>query len=121
MSRDYHGAFVRWQGRAIDQLSFVNNLFIGLSSGLLALQMRYTPTATSTATAPPTVTIVGLLSLLSGACFFLSLGVGCWLALNRLDSFRKTAALARQRDLRHRDPNEEVPDALPSKLMPKEQ
>jgi hypothetical protein len=32
-------SFVRWQGRTIEQLGFVNNLLIGLAAGILAFQM----------------------------------------------------------------------------------
>src|SRR5262245_30885543 len=33
-------AFVRWQARAIDQMSFVTNLLIGLATGLVALEAQ---------------------------------------------------------------------------------
>jgi hypothetical protein len=36
--KEFRERFARWQGRKIDQLGFVNNLFIVLATGVLAFQ-----------------------------------------------------------------------------------
>src|SRR5882762_2389859 len=36
--KDARAAFVRWQGNAMKQLGYLNNLLIALSAGLLAFQ-----------------------------------------------------------------------------------
>jgi hypothetical protein len=40
MSNDEKQSFIRWQGRTIEQLGFVNNLLIFLATGMLAFQVQ---------------------------------------------------------------------------------
>ena len=40
MSNDEQQSFIRWQSMRIEQLSFVNNLLIGLATGMLAFQTQ---------------------------------------------------------------------------------
>ena len=93
MSDDKRQSFVRWQGRSITQLGFVNNLLIGLSAGTLAF---LTQIAFKDQTA--LICFDTCLMGLSTVSVFLSLAVGCVLAWNRLGSFRDTAQIARQRE-----------------------
>ena len=90
-------SFVRWQGRSITQLGFVNNLLIGLSAGTLAF---LTQLAFKDQTA--LVCCDAWLMTVSAVSAFLSLVVGCVLAWNRLCSFRDTAQIARQRETKER-------------------
>ena len=90
---DKRQSFVRWQGRSITQLGFVNNLLIGLSAGTLAF---LTQMAFKDQTA--LVCCDAWLMAISAVSAFLSLAIGCVLAWNRLCSFRDTAQIARQRE-----------------------
>lgn len=86
-------SFVRWQGRTIAQFGFVTNLLLGLATAEMAflfgvgLDRREGLTTTSYAA------ILASLVLLAA-----SVVLGCWLALNRLSSFRTTAQVARRRE-----------------------
>lgn len=93
LSNGENESFVRWQGRAIKQLSFVNNLMIGLATGLLAFQtnliFNYRATLLSSDK---------WLLLMSILMVLFSLFFGCCAALNRLSSFQKTSQIARKRE-----------------------
>jgi len=85
-------AFARWQGRAVDQMSFVTNLLVGLATGLLALQVQ--------AVLDNKIQLAAedrLLGLSSVVFLSLSLLVGLVLAWNRLQDFRKTARVVREK------------------------
>ncbi|MFZ3058446.1 MAG: hypothetical protein WA102_01795 [Candidatus Methanoperedens sp.] len=86
-------SFIRWQGRTIKQLSFVNNLMIGLATGLLAFQtnliFNYRATLLSS---DKWLLLISILMVL------FSLFFGCCAALNRLSSFQKTSHVARKRE-----------------------
>ncbi len=85
-------AFIRWQGRTIDQMSSVSNLLIALATGLLAFEAQQT-----LGPRPPTPGYERTLGLLSIASVALSLIVGLSLAWNRLSDFRLTARIVRER------------------------
>jgi len=85
-------AFIRWQGRTIDQMSSVSNLLIALATGLLAFEAQQT--LGPRPAAPGCERTLGLLSIASVA---LSLIVGLSLAWNRLREFRLTARIVRER------------------------
>lgn len=93
MSNEKKESFVRWQGRTIKQLSYVNNLMIGIATGLLAFQtnlvFNYRVTLLSS---DKWLLLISILMVL------FSLFFGCCAALNRLSSFQKTSQIARKRE-----------------------
>jgi hypothetical protein len=92
MSNDEKQSFIRWQGRTIEQLGFVNNLLIFLATGMSAFQVQLAIKEVSF-TIFDKRTIV-----LSTLLIFTSLMFGCYLALNRLHSFQLTSQVARKRE-----------------------
>jgi hypothetical protein len=91
-------SFVRWQGRSIRQMGFVNNLLTGLATGLLAFQTQIAfDDKVILSTSERRVAIFSLVLI------FASLVVGCYLAWNRLRSFRATAQAARKRETGNRE------------------
>lgn len=91
-------SFVRWQERSIEQLGFVNNLIMGLSTGLFAFQLKII----FDASLPATDNNRWIFEL-SIVFIFLSLLVGIFVAWNRLRSFRATAQIARSRETNQRE------------------
>lgn len=103
MSNEGNESFVRWQGRTIEQLGFVNNLLVGLATGMLAFQTKVA--------FDDKVSFTGVerwLAILSIILVFLSLAFGCYVAWNRLRSFRATMQTARQRETNQRQGIEEL-------------
>jgi len=98
MSNNRRKSFVRWQGRAIEQLGFVNNLLIGLATGVLAFQtqLAFDDNVSFALTEK-------ILLVLSIASVFFSLALGCYIAWNRLCSFRITTRIARKRETNQRE------------------
>ncbi len=82
------GSFVRWQGRAIEQLGAVNNAFTALGLAILGLMGSWV-TSGQTTSGWATLTLG-----LAGA----SVVFGAILAWNRLTAFRLTASVARKRE-----------------------
>lgn len=79
-------SFIRWQSKTMAQFSFVNNLLIGLSSGMLMFELRL-------------FLEYGSCSLiLSILLYVVSILIGCFIAYNRLCSFRLTERIARIRE-----------------------
>ena len=103
MSNDEQQSFIRWQSIRIEQLSFVNNLLIGLATGMLAFQTQLAFDDKVSLTV-----IDKWLVILSIVLAFSSLAVGCYLAWNRLHSFRTTAQIARKRETGKRESIEEL-------------
>jgi len=103
MSNSEEKSFLRWQRRTIEQLSFVNNLLIGLTTGVLAFQTQLAFDNRRSLTVIDKGLVVSSMVLES-----LSLVVGCWLAWNRLLSFRNTAQVARKRETDAREGIEEL-------------
>lgn len=93
MESNERASFVRWQGRTITQFGFVTNLLLGLATGELAILLGVALDRREGLTATSHAVILVSLILLAG-----SVVLGCWLALNRLASFRTTAQVARQRE-----------------------
>ena len=93
MAAEKNASFIRWQGRTIEQLGFVNNLLIGLATGLLIFEGKLSFDKKEILTCVDKWLIV--LSVLS---IFISLSIGCYVAWNRLRSFRHTTQIARQRE-----------------------
>lgn len=85
-------AFIRWQGITLQQLSFVNNLVLGLCTGILALQFNV---ALNNGNAYDTFSKHLLFS--SAILIFISLAVGVFTAWNRLTDFRTTMRIAHKR------------------------
>lgn len=91
-------AFVRWQGRTIEQFTSVNNLFTGLATGLLAFQAKLVFDDKVSFTSSEKWLIVSSIILET-----LSSIVGGYLPLNRLRSFRTTAQIAKNRGTNERE------------------
>lgn len=83
----YREKRARWQGRQITQLGFVNNLFIVLATGVLAFQtdliFKYNQTLKCNK----------LFFFLSILLTLFSLGIGCYVTINRLTDFQKTTKM----------------------------
>lgn len=93
LSEQARASFVRWQGRTTEQLGFVNNLFIGLATGLLAFQTNLAFDDKTHLTAVEKIFVVPSMILIA-----LSLMLGCYVAWNRLGSFRITTKIAKKRE-----------------------
>jgi hypothetical protein len=102
MAGDDKGSFIRWQGRAIEQLGFVNNVLLVLATGILLFQIQLIVGGASFGFCEKWVV------LLSSCLFFLSIIFGCWLAYNRLNSFRLTSQIARKRETNEREDIEDL-------------
>jgi len=91
-------SYLRWQKIRITQLGYTNNLIIALAIGLLAFIVSYIQTE-------------GLeLSYLQKYFFWSgtglsisSIGLGIYVVVNRLEDFRLTAQIARNREKNKRD------------------
>jgi hypothetical protein len=103
MTDKMHRAFIRWQGRTIEQLGFVNNLLIGLSTGLLAFHAQLAFNS-DVPLSPTENTALAL----SSAFIFASVILGCFVAWNRLSSFRGTTRIVRTRQAGQRGDIEEL-------------
>jgi hypothetical protein len=103
MSNGEKGSFIRWQGKTNEQLGYVNNLFTGLATGLLAFQTNLAFNDKADLTMPERVLIIISLTSLG-----VSLAFGCHVALNRLEAFRSTAQIARKREKEEREGIEEL-------------
>ena len=97
MSEQTKKSFLRWQGRTIEQLGFVNNLLIGLATAILAFNARLVFDNTIIIVSEKCWLISSLI------CVFLSMILGCYCALNRLWSFRITMRIAKQRETGKRE------------------
>jgi hypothetical protein len=99
MARSQDDAFARWQDRSRSSMEFVNNLFLGLAAGLLAVAL---------ADGSDKSELIGRAAWedgLAGAAVValgLSLVSGIAVALNRLQVTRLTARVPRLRQLRDR-------------------
>ena len=86
------GSFVRWQGRAIEQLGAVNNAFTALGLAILGLMGSWVSNGPTTS---------GWVALAQDCTLWLagaSVVFGAVLAWNRLIAFRLTASVARKRE-----------------------
>lgn len=93
MSQTDKESFIRWQGRTIEQLGFVNNLLIGLATALLIFGAKLPfDEKLKLSCSEKWLIIASLLSV------FLSISSGVYVAWNRLRSFRFTTRVARQRE-----------------------
>lgn len=93
MSIEKNASFIRWQGRTVEQLGFVNNLLIALATALLIFEGKLPFDEKKILTCADKCLIVFSILLI-----FFSLSVGCYVAWNRLHSFRQTTQIARQRE-----------------------
>lgn len=84
-------SFLRWQEKRSQQLGFVNQLLIGLATGMLAFQVQLAFGGKSFTAVEKRLLIPSIFAE------FLSLGLGCQIAWNRLQAFRITAQIARER------------------------
>jgi hypothetical protein len=85
-------AFVRWQGRTLDQFSFASNLLLGLSAGAIGVA-AYAVIDGKVATEGA----AWWLLLVACGCHLAGIVVGVGVALNRLLDFRKTKEVVKTR------------------------
>src|ERR1017187_8550168 len=96
------GSFVRWQGIAIQQLGYAVGLILGFAGASLGFALsvvkdkEYCPECW------------GKAFMLAAVAFLLvSLGLGLWCVINRLNDFRKTKGIVRDRENWQRERSEE--------------
>ena len=106
MSNNDKQSFIRWQGRTIEQLGFVNNLLIFLATGMLAFQIQLAIREISFTILNKCIIVLSMLLI------FISLILGCYLAWNRLLSFRITAQVARKMETGKREDIEDLRDKV---------
>ena len=91
-------SFIRWQERSIQQLGFVNNLLIGLSTAIFIFQIKVS--FDQTISLPNTIFCLFFISIIF---IFLSITFGCITAWIRLKDFHLTSKIARKREKNKRD------------------
>lgn len=89
--KSYNDRFVRWQQLTTGQLSFTNNLFLGLNLGFLGFLVTQSGLTFSCTCWAFTIQVLSLLGL--GVSFV----TGVFLVINRLKDFRKTTKLVKNR------------------------
>ncbi len=89
--KSYYERYVRWQQLRIQQLSYVNNLFLGLTTGLLGFLVTKSNVTFNCNCWIFTIQVLTFLGLT------ISLITGILLVLNRLKDFRKTTWLVGKR------------------------
>jgi hypothetical protein len=92
MSTNDRAGFLRWQDYRIQQLGFVNNLFVGLSTGIIGIT-GYVVFAQPVALVNFEPVLVGMALIFHA----LSVLAGSAVAWNRLRDFRATAQVVRKR------------------------
>lgn len=90
---EYEERYRRWHGISIQQVGFVNNLFIGLSSAVVFWQGQYLLGKDVTLRSPSERWFY----LISALFFLISLLVGCLTAWNRTVDIRQTTYVNRLR------------------------
>lgn len=88
----YNERVARWQQLTIAQLSFTNNLFLGLNLGFLGFFITQNKLSADCACWIFVIKVLAILGL--GVSFF----TGVYLVVNRLRDFRSTTALVRRRE-----------------------
>lgn len=88
---DYKARFIRWQQLSNNQLSATNNLFLTFATGLIAFSV------TQTSLKVTTNCVLSLGLIFSYILLLISLIAGAALTINRLNDFRKTKELVKQR------------------------
>ena len=92
MEEKNRAGFIRWHDKTIEQMGFLNNLLIGITTGELYLGLSMIiDNKTEFISCNQMLLKISLLSSI------VSLVIGCYLACNRLWSFRITMHIARDR------------------------
>ncbi|PZW37596.1 hypothetical protein LX95_02878 [Mesonia algae] len=102
--------FARWQLVRINQLTFINNLILGLSLGLLAYVFNFVQSDEIIFSCIQK--ILFWIGCITSLC---SIALALLLALNRLKDFRKTANLVRKlekKDLDEKNKSRQITDNL---------
>ena len=86
MAADRNSRVVRWQGRSIAQLGFVNNTILALTTASIGFAVSRESCGWRW-----WVLLLGIM------CLVVSAGLALWCAVNRLKDFRESAQLARGR------------------------
>lgn len=91
-------SFIRWQNLRITQLSFANNLFIGLAIGLIAYLLNMIKDYNQ-----PLNQLEKFFFWVGGILLLISIGFGIYVVINRLEDFRITTKIARERVKNEKD------------------
>lgn len=90
-NKSFKERFIRWQQLAISQLSFANNLFLGLNLGFLSFYVTQSGLIFSCSHVIFTIQLFTMLG------FTISFFTGVLVVLNRLTDFRTTYKLIKKR------------------------
>ncbi|ARV13960.1 hypothetical protein [Polaribacter sp. SA4-12] len=105
-------SFLKWQNIRISQLGFANNLIIALAIGLLGYIIDFIQTDNLTLTS-----VQKFLFWIGCSLIIISIGLGIFVVLNRLEDFKLTARIARKRETE--ELNEIESDRIKSKKLGK--
>ena len=103
-------SYLKWQDIRISQLGFANNLIIALAIALLGYIIDFIQTDNLILTC-----FQKILFWLGCSLILISIGLGIFVVINRLEDFKLTAKIARKRETGERDGIES--DRLKSKRL----
>jgi len=95
---DENTSYLKWQNIRISQLGFANNLIIALAVALLGYIIDFIQTENLTLTC-----LQKFLFWIGCSLIIISIGLGIFVVLNRLEDFKLTARIARKRENKERD------------------
>lgn len=91
-------SYLKWQDIRINQLGYANNLIIALAVALLGFTIKFIQTEDLILSNFQKVLFWIICSLI-----IISVGLGIYVVLNRLEDFKLTAQIARKRETNERD------------------
>ena len=91
-------SYLKWQNIRISQLGFANNLIIALAVALLGYIIDFIQTENLTLNC-----FQKFLFWIGSSLIIVSIGLGIFVVLNRLEDFKITARIARKRGNKERD------------------
>ena len=95
---DKKSTYGKWENHRIAQLSFINNLIIGLSVALIGYVFEFIQPSTIVFNC-----IQKFFFWIGTLLSILSIAIGLFVAINRLEDFRLTAKIARDREKNNRE------------------
>ncbi|PHN95485.1 hypothetical protein CSC80_09205 [Maribacter sp. 6B07] len=105
-------SYLKWQDIRIKQLGYANNLIIALAVAVLGFAINFIQTEDLILSS-----FQKKLFWVASSLIIISIGLGIFVILNRLEDFKLTAQIARKRDKNERDRIED--DRLKSEKMGK--
>jgi len=91
-------SYLKWQGIRISQLGFTNNLIIALAIATLGFTIDFVQTENLTLSS-----VQKFLFWIGCSLVLISISLGIFVAINRLEDFKLTANIARKRETEKRD------------------